>query len=124
MRNLLIVVLFLVSCSKQQTGETDGISFRTPTNSIFYSKGTIKAEPFCTRKLYTITSQVNSSEELMISIVTDKLVAGSYQGGLSHWSKPMLSDNITLNVISFNDGVLNATFAGTLSSGIIKNIHY
>jgi hypothetical protein len=123
MRIFLIVTLFLVSCSKQPTGETEGISYQTATTSIFYAKGNLTAQRFCTKMLYTISSQVDSTEELMISVVTDSLKTGSYQAGLSHWGSPSLADNITLNVVSYNNGVLNATYAGTLSSGRIRNVH-
>ncbi|MGE5520783.1 MAG: hypothetical protein ACM3VS_12710 [Candidatus Dadabacteria bacterium] len=120
----LIVVLLLVSCSKEiPLRETEGLRFQAEGKSYFYSKPIVSAEPFCGKTLYSITGTNDPSEKLLLSIVTNNLTPGTYDAGLSYWGKHMISNNITLNVISCQNGILTATFSGTVASGELLNVH-
>jgi hypothetical protein len=119
----LMVALLLVSCSKEMpVKEINGLSFQAGGKNYFYANPVITSEPFCDKVLYSISGSNTASEELLISVVTKKLTTGSYPAGLSYWGKYLLSNDITLNVISSDNGCLTATFAGSTASGELRHV--
>jgi hypothetical protein len=116
MRNLIFLLL-LTSCSKEPLPKE--IMVELNGASLSYQEMKVKVDPFCGRKLYSLSASNRDQELLLISVVCDSLVKGSYGAGLSYWGAFTFSDDIILNVTQVS-GRLAATFGGKNSSGIIK----
>jgi hypothetical protein len=123
MRIFLIISIILISCTKENdTVVNGGILLRIKGKTLCYYNVTIKEEAFCRKNLFSISADGNLKEELLISVVTDSLQKGTFNAGLNYWGTLPLTNNITLNVLSYKDGLLNATFNGSIISGEIRNV--
>ncbi|MGE5521753.1 MAG: hypothetical protein ACM3VS_17650 [Candidatus Dadabacteria bacterium] len=119
----ILIVLLLASCTKDiPSKEQDGLSLQFGGKTYFYSNPVITREPFCNKMLFSISGNNDPSGRLLISVVTDSLHPGSYAAGLTYWGKISVSNDVVINVVSTEHGHLSATFAGQLTSGVLRNV--
>jgi hypothetical protein len=107
-----IIFLILTSCSKAPV-DFQGISATINGKQLNYSEVKVSSEPYCgTQKIYSL-----DAGDLLISIVCDSLVTGSYSAGLNYWSGTFTSViKLTLVV----GGELSGYFSGENVSGKLK----
>jgi hypothetical protein len=111
-RITLAWTIILFSCSKAPQ-DFSGISATINGKTLNYSEVKVSSEPYCgSQKIYSL-----DAGDLLISIVCDSLVTGSYEAGLNYWSGTFTSViKLTLVV----GGGLSGYFSGEGVSGKLK----
>jgi hypothetical protein len=111
----LFILLLIVGCSKE-TFPSAALTFNAEGKHIDFPAISFTATPFCNRQLYSIVA----GDDLLISIVADSLVKGSYPAGLTWWGN--WSEDIVFTVISNHNSTLSASFTGPRCSGRIYTV--
>jgi hypothetical protein len=113
MKALIIpLAILLLSCSKAPQ-DFSGISATINGRQLNYSEVKVSSEPYCgTQKIYSL-----DAGDLLISIVCDSLVSGSYSAGLNYWSGTFTA---VIKLILVVGGELSGYFSGEGVSGKLK----